>query len=108
MADVEAQVSGGEAIAAAFQAQAHKLIRKACYSKTGQSTPYKIWQDVHRQDTSISLEIVRQWLRETMERPNSFVAPRAYRDWQADLFYVTDRHSPIKIIRSPYLCRCLL
>ncbi len=41
MADTEAQVREAEAVNAAFEAHAYKLIRTSYYSKTELSTPYK-------------------------------------------------------------------
>ena len=70
MADIEEQVREGNAINAAFEAHAHKLIRKAYYSKTVLSTPYKIWQDASIQDKRVSLEIVRSCFRENIEKPS--------------------------------------
>ena len=81
--------------------QAFKLVRKTYYSKTGLSTPYKIYHDAHAIDKIISLEVVRKWFRENVERTkqvggakNSFVAPRAYHEYQADLLNITDRQFP--------------
>ena len=101
MADIEAQVREAEAINAAFEAHAYKLTRKAYYSKTGLSTPYKTYLDAKTLDKRITLELVRKWLREHIERTrqvggarNSYVAPRAFHEYQADIFYITDRQFP--------------
>ena len=44
----------GEAINAAFEKMAYKLISKAYYSPTGLSTPNKIYADVHAINKAIT------------------------------------------------------
>ena len=84
-----------------FEKQAYKIIRKAYYSPTGLSTPYKIYKDVHSVDKRITLELVRQWFRENIEKTkqvggakNSYVAQRAFQEFQADVFYITEKQMP--------------
>ena len=91
----------GEEINDAFEKLAYRLIRKAYYSPTGLSTPYKIYKDAHEQNKLITLELVRKWFRENTEKTkqvggakNSFVAQRAFQAYQADVFYVTEKHTP--------------
>ena len=84
-----------------FEKQAYKIIRKAYYSPTGLSTPYKIYKDVNSVDKRITLELVRQWFRENIEKTkqvggakNSYVAQRAFQEFQADVFYITEKQMP--------------
>ena len=84
-----------------FEKQAYKIIRKAYYSPTGLSTPYKIYKDVNTVDKRITLELVRQWFRENIEKTkqvggakNSYVAQRAFQEYQADVFYITEKQMP--------------
>lgn len=74
------------------------LISKAYYSMTGLSTPVKIYSDVKAINPTVRLSDVREWFRKNIEQKrqvggakNSFVAPRAYHEYQADIFYITDR-----------------
>jgi hypothetical protein len=98
MVDIEEQVRIGEANRAAFEEAAFKQISKTYYSKAGLSTPYKIYQDVHSKHDKISLELVRQWFRENIARTKptggakiSWVAPRAYHEYQIDIFFITEK-----------------
>ena len=84
-----------------FEKQAYRIIRKAYYSPTGLSTPYKIYKDVNSVDKRITLELVRQWFRENIEKTkqvggakNSYVAQRAFQEFQADVFYITQKQMP--------------
>ena len=52
-------------------------------------------------DKKITLELVRQWFRETIEKTkqvggakNSYVAQRAFQEYQADVFYNTEKQMP--------------
>ena len=64
----------GEAINAAFENMAYKLISKAYYSPTGLSTPYNIYADVHAKNKAITLDLVRQWFSENVEKQNKLEA----------------------------------
>lgn len=75
-----------------------KLIRRTYYSPTGLSTPIKIWNDVKTLDKTITLKIVQEWFQKhipitkaTGGTKNSYVAPNAYFEYQADVFYITDK-----------------
>ena len=64
----------GEAINAAFGKMAYKLISKAYYSPTGLSTPDKIYADVRAINKAITLDLVRQWFSENVEKQNRWEA----------------------------------
>ncbi len=93
MADLEEERRRIQENSDALWERGANLIRKAYYSRTGLSTPYKIWKDVNSQDNRISLERVKAWFRENVARTkptgggkNSFVAPRAYHEYQVEKF----------------------
>ena len=74
----------------------NKTIRKVFYAKDGGRTPYKTWLDAKAIDPRITLDWVRSWFNKNVEKTrqvggakNSYVAPRAYHEYQADLFYIT-------------------
>ena len=78
-----------------------KTIRSVFYGKDGGSTPYKTFLDAKAIDPRITLDWVRAWFKRNVERTkqvggarNSYVAPRAYHEYQMDLFYITDRQFP--------------
>ena len=50
----------GEAINAAFEKMAYKLISKAYYSPACLRTPNKIYADAHAINKAITLDLVRQ------------------------------------------------
>ncbi len=98
MADIEEQRRRIQENNDALWERGANLIRKAYYSKTGLSTPYKIWKDVNSQDNRISLERVKAWFRENVARTkptggakNSFVAPYAHFEYQVDIFFITEK-----------------
>jgi len=77
-----------------------RQIDKAYNTIGGLSTPMKIYLDVKAINPNVRLSHVREWFSKNVERKkpfggnkpkNSFVAPRAFHEYQADLFYVTDR-----------------
>ena len=78
-----------------------KVIAKIYYGRDGGRSAYKTWQDAKEIDPRITLDWVRGWFKTNVERKgqvggakNSYVAPRAYHEYQADLFYITDRQFP--------------
>ena len=78
-----------------------KTIRRVYYGEDGGSTPYKTYLDAKAIDPRITLDWVRVWFKKNVERTkqvggarNSYVAPRAYHEYQMDLFYITDRQFP--------------
>ena len=78
-----------------------KTIRSVFYGKDGGSTPYKTYLDAKAIDPRITLDWVRDWFKKNVQRTkqlggarNSYVEPRAYYEYQMDLFYITDRQFP--------------
>ena len=73
-------------------------ISKVYYGPDGGRTAYKTYLDVREIDPEITLDWVRGWFRNNIERTkqvggakNSYVAPRAYHEYQVDLFFITER-----------------
>ena len=78
-----------------------KTIRRVYYGKDGGRSAYKTYLDAKAIDPRITLDWVRGWFKNNVERTrqvggakNSYVAPRAYHEYQADLFYITDKQFP--------------
>ena len=75
-----------------------KTIRSVYYGKEGGRTPYKTYLDAKAKDPRITLDWVRDWFKKNVERTRqvggakkSYVAPRAYHEFQADFFFITKR-----------------
>ena len=51
-----------------FEKQIIRIASKAYHSPKGLSAPYTIYQDVHSKEHLITLEMVRKWFRENVER----------------------------------------
>ena len=86
---------------AADVADRDKTIRKVYYGRDGGRTPYKTWLDAKEIDHRITLDWVRGWFKTNVEKSrqvggakNSYVAPRAFHEYQADLFYITEKQFP--------------
>ena len=78
-----------------------KTIRRVYYGKDGGSSAYKTYLDAKAIDPRITLDWVRDWFKKNVERTrqvggakNNYVAPRAFHEYQADVFYITDRQFP--------------
>ena len=78
-----------------------KTIRRVYYGKDGGRSAYKTYLDAKAIDPRITLDWVRGWFKKNVERTrqvggakNSYVAPRAFHEYQADLFYITDKQFP--------------
>ena len=56
---------------------AYKLVSKAYYSPTGLSAPSKIYPDVHAINKAITLDLVRQWFSENVQKTNKQAAQKA-------------------------------
>ncbi len=98
MADIEAD---DVAANAAISEEWDQFIRRDYYSKNGGSTAYKTYLDAKFIDPRITLDWVRDWFRKNIERTrqvggakNSYVAQRAYKEYQPELFYITDKQFP--------------
>ena len=70
----------------------NKTIAKIYFSPTGFGSIKRTFEDAKQQDNTISLEDVKEFFRTRVEKKdkaygfNSFVAPRPYYEFQADLF----------------------
>ncbi len=77
------------------------LIAKVFRGKEGGRPAYKTYLDAKAIKPGITLELVKGWLKQNIEPTrqvggarNSYVAPRAYHEYQADLFFVTAKQIP--------------
>ena len=98
MADTEVDY---EAENAATTEGRDKTIRRVYYSKTGSGTAYKTYLDAKEIGPIITLAWVRDWFKKNVERTrqvggarNSYLAPHAGFEYQADLFFITDKQFP--------------
>ncbi len=73
-----------------------KVIAKVYHGKEGGQPPYKTWSDAKAIDSNITLDWTKSWLRLNIQPKrqvggarNSYVAPHAYHEYQADVFYIT-------------------
>ena len=76
-------------------------IAKVYHGKDGGRPAYKTYTDAKAIDPRITLDWVKDWFKRNVERTrqvggakNSYVDPRAYHEYQADLFFITDRQFP--------------
>ena len=84
----------------------NKTIRRVYYSKDGGRPAYKTYLDAKAIDPQITLDWVRGWFKTNIERTrqvggakNSYVAPRAFHEYQADIFYITPKQFPNQNLR---------
>ena len=84
-------------------------ISKVYYGPDGGRTAYKTYLDVREIDSEITLDWVRGWFRNILDRTkqvggakNSYVAPRAYHEYQVDLFSL--RNDSFKINSTMSVC----
>ncbi len=80
-----------------------KTIRRVYHGKDGGRTAYKTDLDAKAIDPRITLDWTRDWCKRNGERTrqiggakNSYVAPRAYHEFQGDLFYITEKQFQIQ------------
>ena len=72
------------------------VISKIYYDKSGFSGIKTTFEDARKIDKSITLDKVKEWFKQNVEQKkqlkgyNSFVAPRAYYEYQFDLFFIND------------------
>ncbi len=78
-----------------------KVIAKIDYGKEGELPAHKTWLDAKVINPSITLDWVKNWFRLNVQpkwqvggAQNSYVAPRAYHEYQADLFFITAKQFP--------------
>ena len=76
-------------------------IRKVYFGKEGGRTVYKTYVDAKAIDPQITLDWVKGWFDKNVNRTrqvsgtkNSFVAPRAYHEYEFDLLFITDKQFP--------------
>ena len=76
-------------------------ISKVYHDRNGGRTANKTYLDAKAIDPHITLDLTKGWFRRNMERTkqiggarNSYAAPYAYSEYQADLFFVTKRQFP--------------
>ena len=74
------------------------LIRNLYFNESGFGSPFQIYKEAKATIPTITLDFIRNYLKTIIERSkptgggkNSFVAPRAYREYQRDVFYITDK-----------------
>ena len=79
----------------------NKVIAKIYFGKEGGLPAYKTWLEAKAIDSGITLDWVKHWFKLNVEPKrqvagfqNSYVAPRAYHEYQADLFFITDKQFP--------------
>ena len=89
MADVEAEN-------AATIEDRDKTIRRVYYGKDGGSTAYKTYLDAKAIDPRIPLDWVKnvERTRQVGGARKSYVAPRAFHEYQMDMVFITDRQFP--------------
>ena len=78
-----------------------KTIARLYHGKDGGRSAYKTWLDAKAIDPRITLDWVRGWFKKNVERTkqvggatNFYVAPHAFFEYQADLFFITDKQFP--------------
>ena len=69
----------------------------------GGSSAYRTYLDAKAIDPRITLDWTRDWFKKNVDRTrqvggakSSYVAPRAFHEYQADLFFITDKKFPIQ------------
>ena len=74
-----------------------RTIANVYRSKDGGKPAYKTYLNAKAKKPGITLELVKGWLKQNVEptrqvggAKNSYVAPHAHFEYQADLFFVTD------------------
>ena len=78
-----------------------RVIARIYRGKDGGQPPRKTWLDAKAIDPSITLDWVKSWFRLNIKpakqvggAKNSYVAPHAYFEYQADLFFISSRQFP--------------
>ena len=89
-----------------------RTIHQIYYGRSGFGSPNQTFADAKAKDPTIRLDYVRDWFRRNIERTkptgggkNSFVAPRAYHEYQADIFFITEKQLPKQ--DYPYGLSCI-
>ena len=79
-------------------AEKENLIQNIYFKKAGFQSIYNTFKEVKTKDPSITLENVKNWFDKNILKTkqisgskNSYVAPNAYFEYQADLFFITEK-----------------
>ncbi len=79
-------------------AEKETLIRQLHFNESGFGSPFRIYKEAKLKIPTITLDFVRNYLKTIIPRSkatgggkNSFVAPRAFHEYQVDVFYITDK-----------------
>ena len=79
----------------------NKVIPQIYYGSEGGQPAHKTWLEAKAINPSITLDWVKSWFRLNIQptkqvggAQNSYVAPLAYHEYQADLFYITAKQFP--------------
>ena len=74
-----------------------KLIAKVHRGPEGGKPAFKTWQDVKEISPTITLNTVNGWFKQNVQpkgqvwgKRNSYVAPHAFFEYQADLIFITE------------------
>jgi hypothetical protein len=74
-----------------------KIIAKVYRGPEGGKPAFKTWQDAREINPTITLNEVRGWRKQNIQpkgqvwgKRNSYVAPNAYHEYQADLIFITE------------------
>ena len=88
-------------------AEKEKLIRKLYFNESGFGSPFQIYKEAKTTIPTITLDFIRNYLKTIIPRSkptgggkNSFVAPRAYHEYQMDVFLLQINSFKIKNINS--------
>jgi len=80
------------------EAEKQNLIRKLYYNETGFGSPFQIYKEAKTTIPAITLDFIRNYLKTIIERSKPtgvghkfLCAPRAYHEYQCDVFYITDK-----------------
>ena len=80
------------------EAEKQNLIRKLYFNESGFGSPFQIYKEAKATIPTITLDFIRNYLKTIIPRSqatggakNSYVAPRAYHEYQIDIFFITDK-----------------
>ena len=75
-------------------AEKETLIRKLYFNESGFGSPFQIYKEAKLKIPTITLDFIRNYLKTIIERSeptgggkNSFVAPRAFHEYQVNVFF---------------------
>ena len=88
-------------------AEKETFIRKLYFFENGFGSPFQIYKEAKLQIPTITLDFIRNYLKTIIERSeptggtkNSYIAPRAYREYRIDIFfyYIPNDNNSIKSV----------